>query len=95
MKNLKDMLNESRRVIDKDSTKKTRELIEEIYPSTSMGDYGLKEMLVSSAMEWMKSYMIEKICEWLESNLCYYDENHRGIDSGNSLIEDFKKAMEK
>jgi len=41
-----------------------------------------------------KSELIEKACGWLESNLCHYDENYCEIDSGKSLIEDFKKAME-
>lgn len=44
--------------------------------------------------KWKEQQMIKKACEWLESNLYYYDENYRGIDSGNSLVEDFKQAME-
>lgn len=51
------------------------------------------EELVNHFVNTSKSELIEKVCDWLESNLCYYDENYRGIDSGNSLIEDFKKAM--
>lgn len=51
------------------------------------------EALVNHFVDESKAELIEKACEWLESNLCCYDEKYRGIDSGNSLIEDFKQAM--
>lgn len=79
---------------------KARKIIEEIYPSRSMGDYGLKEMLVLKAMEWKEEDMIKKvvdflrrICETEDSKYVWFDteEGHCGIS--DELIEDFKKEM--
>lgn len=50
---------------------KARRLIEEIYPSESLGDYGLKEMLVLEAMKW-KDEIFEEILDgwydWAKAN---------------------------
>lgn len=79
---------------------KARKIVEEIYPSRSMGDYGLKEMLILKAMEWKEAEMIEKvvdflrvICEDNSSNYVWYDaeEGYCGID--DKLIEDFKHYL--
>lgn len=79
---------------------KIRELIEEIYPAKSLGDYGLKEMLALKVMEWKEEDMIKKVvdflrrvCETEDSKYVLFDteEGHCGID--NKLIEDFKHYL--
>lgn len=79
---------------------KIRELIEEIYPAKSLGDYGLKEMLALKVMEWKEEDMIKKVvdflrrvCETEDSKYVLFDteEGHCGISY--ELIEDFKKEM--
>lgn len=71
---------------------KARKLIEEIYPSKSLGDYGLKEQLLLKAMEWKQQQMIEKAVEWV----CLNAELYGGFNTMqlNIMVEQFKKAME-
>lgn len=64
---------------------KARELIEEIYPSTSMGDYGMKEQLLLEAMKW-KDENFEKILDYIE--ICY------GVFQFNEREKFIKKIKE-
>jgi len=75
----------------KDVTK-MHQLIDTIYPSTSMGDYGLKEMLVMEAMKWKQKQMVEKAVKWLKENEARYWSSE--YDTPQRLLDDFKKAME-
>lgn len=75
----------------KDVTK-MHQLIDTIYPSTSMGDYGLKEMLVMEAMKWKQKQMIEKAVKWLKENEARYWSSE--YDTPRRLLDDFKEAME-
>lgn len=75
----------------KDVTK-MHQLIDTIYPSTSMGDYGLKEMLVMEAMKWKQKQMVEKAVKWLKENESSYWSSE--YDTPQRLLDDFKKAME-
>lgn len=98
MKNLKDMLNESRGDIDKDIEKKAKEIAEDSQISTGES---CEEECYDCAMlmaEWMKSYMIEKAAKWLDDNQQVYreyDESGFYHEESQHLIKDFKKAMEK
>ena len=68
-------------------------------------DYFLNEEKVSvifeAGAEWADKTMIEKVCEWLKDNLCFYVHTVKvcGVDcpavSTESLINDIKKEMEK
>jgi hypothetical protein len=43
--------------------------------------------------KFKKQEIIERALNWINSNLCYYDES--GFDAdGNGILKDFKKAME-
>lgn len=90
MKNLKDMLNESRGDIDKDIKKKAKEIAEDNHISTGES---CEEECYDCAMlmaEWMKSYMIEKAIDKLDYVFDLYEE----IKDWD-VREDFRKAMEK
>ena len=100
MKNLKDMLNESRRD-DKVIEKKAEEIannhekpLYDIY-----GEYDSYDACYDSAMEmaeWMKSYMIENSCLWLEENArdyTYDDYDNTAYIHKQEFIKDFKEAM--
>ena len=101
MKNLKDMLNESRGD-DKVIEKKAEELL---YCVLKEHNWDVRKQITECAMlmaEWMKSYMAEKAVKWLnevvednQSKYVWYDaeEGYAGIEE--ELIDDFKKAMEK
>lgn len=105
MKNLKDMLNESRRGIDKDIEKKAKDIAIEIEKSSSfLSGFGKEEIVIEELQnaalemaEWMKSYMIEKSRLWLEGNA----EKYAGTTtSGDGYMEDdfykdFCEAMKK
>ena len=67
---------------------KMHQLIDTIYPSTSMGDYVLKEMLVMEAMKWKddKFYTILACIK-------YSMEKH-GIKGVDDFIMDIKKQWE-
>lgn len=67
---------------------KARELIDEIYPGTSLGDYGLKETLVLKSMEWKTLQIIE----WLKSHINDYIVWGRDIDY---IFDDLEKEMKK
>lgn len=98
MKNLKDVLNESRGDIDKDIEKKAEEFAED----RGHDRQSITESFVAALdmAEWMKGYMIEKAVKWLnevvednQSKYVWYDaeEGYAGIEE--ELIDDFKKAM--
>jgi hypothetical protein len=44
--------------------KKIHELIKEYAPSTSMGDFGNKELLCTELLDWYKKQVMEKVVEW-------------------------------
>lgn len=77
---------------------KVRELIEAIYPSTSMGDYGMKEMLLLEAMKWKEQEMIEKLKEMEIEDGDIEDFANEEQSSNYGLSEKFisrlKKEME-
>lgn len=77
---------------------KVRELIDEIYPSTSMGDYGLKEMLLLEAMKWKEQEMLEKLQEMDIEDGDIEDFANEEQSSNYGLSEKFisrlKKEME-
>lgn len=97
MKNLKDMLNESRGD-DKDIEKKAEELM---YCVLKEHNWDVRKQITECAMlmaEWMKNYMIEKAAKWLDDNQQVYreyDESGFYHEESQHLIKDFKKAMEK
>lgn len=52
-------------------------------------------------MIWQKKHLIDKACEWLEENVSKYsyvikieDTEYKKVHFTDSLIEDFRKAME-
>lgn len=97
MKNLKDMLNESRGDIDKDIKKKAKEIAEDNHISTGES---CEEECYDCAMlmaDWMKSYMIEKACKWLRANVDNYARYNVKTDECfvDDFEEDFVKEMEK
>ena len=54
------------------------------------------------AIKWADKTMIDKACEWLQENVDKYsyvmkvdDTEYRKVHFTDSLIEDFKKAIEK
>lgn len=92
MKNLKDMLNESRGDIDKDIEKKVKELSKEYDDGETEAKYIARDV-ASEMTYWMKGYMIERAVEWLSLNAELYGSFNAG--RLNDLVENFKKAMEK
>lgn len=95
MKNLKDMLNESRGD-DKVIEKKAEEIAKKHMPFAGVPITECIDATLEMA-EWMKSYMIEKACEWLENkskNYVYEFDMRAKIDD-EGLIKDFRKEMEK
>lgn len=72
--------------MNKQDNEKAREIIEEIYPSKSLGDYGLKEQLLLKAMEWKQQQMMNTFKTFVNRKF------HKG--DAEMLIRDFKKAME-
>ena len=87
MKNLKDMLNESRED-DKVIEKKAQEFAED----RGHDRQSITEAFVAALdmAEWMKSYMIEKAIDKLDYVFDLYEE----IKDWD-VREDFRKAMEK
>lgn len=78
---------------------KIHELIKKYAPSTSMGDFGNKELLCTELLDWHKKQVMEKVVEWIKEN-CYgnnyldwYDWDECRIDT-EEMIYDFKKAMD-
>ena len=92
MKNLKDMLNESRGDIDKDIKKKAEEIrLDYTNGGYRESVYGADlEDALNEMAEWMKSYMIEKAIDKLDYVFDLYEE----IKDWD-VREDFRKAMEK
>jgi hypothetical protein len=78
--------------------KKIHELIKEYAPSTSMGDFGNKELLCTELLDWHKKQVMEKVVEWIKENcygscyIDYYDPEQSRIDTDN-LINDLKEYM--
>ena len=56
----------------KEDIKKIHEIIDEVYPSTSMGDFGLKEQMCIEVFKYAKQQIFGRICRWLDDNLTYY-----------------------
>lgn len=85
---------------NQDETTKIHELIKEFSPSTSLGDFGMKELMCMKLLEWHKKNLTEKVAKWLEENcnvknyLDWDDWDECSIDA-YSLIYDFKEAIEK
>ena len=97
MKNLKDILNESRGDIDKDIEKKIKELSREYDDGESEAKYIARDVAQEMSY-WMKSYMIERACEWLKENCrdySYDDYNNTAYIHITDLIKEFKEEMEK
>ena len=103
MKDLKDMLNESRGDIDKDIKKKAKEIADNNeFPAlySKLYAYECVRERESAALEmadWMKSYMIEKACKWLRANVDNYARYNVKTDECfvDDFEDDFVKAMEK
>lgn len=74
----------------KEDIKKVHEMIKEIAPSKSMGDFGLKEKLCIELLKWKEEQLIEKACKWF----LYINEHNEDIACVEDFIENFKKAME-
>lgn len=74
---------------------KARELIEAIYPSTSMGDYGMKEMLLLAAMKWKEQEMIEKLKEMEIEDGDIEDFANEEQSSNYGLSEKFISRLKK
>jgi len=95
MKNLKDMLNESRGD-DKVIEKKAEEIAKKHMP---FGGVPITECIDATLemAEWMKSYMIEKARLWLEANAeDYAGTTVRGDGyMDDDFYKDFCEAMEK
>ena len=67
---------------------KARKLIEEIYPSKSLGDYGLKEQLLLEAMEW-KDEQYEEEKKELRGLVDMLPIN----ENNQTIIEDLKALL--
>ncbi|MBP5722058.1 MAG: hypothetical protein J6X18_00540 [Bacteroidales bacterium] len=83
--------------MNKEDAEKARELIEEIYPSKSLGDYGLKKTLMLKAMEWKQEQMIEKATTFIKEKVSDYfwlnDDEFVEFDK-EEFSNAFKKYME-
>lgn len=79
--------------------KKIHELIKKYAPSSSMGDFGNKELLCTELLDWHKKQVMEKVVEWIKENcygyyyIAYFDCEQARIDTDN-LIYDLKEYME-
>ena len=71
---------------------KIHELIKKVYPSTSLGDFGLKEQLCTEVAK----ATVEEACEWLKYNLhrFVHPDNMGSIYVSNTLFEKLHEAME-
>lgn len=86
-------------MVEYSEVEKIHELIRKFSPSTSMGDFGNKELMCTELLNWYKEYLIEKAVRYIKEN-CYgnsyldwYDWDQCRIDV-EELVYDFKKAME-
>ena len=90
MKDLKDMLNESRQDIDKDIEKQLKEVSREYDDGETEAKYIARDAAEGMAY-WMKGYMISVSCRWLEEALQEkFDANDSSI---RKFLADFKHAM--
>lgn len=62
---------------------------------TSSGEFSpsLTECFIAGA-EWEHNRFMEKACWWLRETAHFYVSDFTGELDDNSLLEDFKKAME-
>lgn len=83
------------------------EKADEIYPyyedMTDLETFQTASRQISfiAGAEWKEQQMVEKVCEWIKDQVCYYYhwevngdtyENEIVVDS-EKMIEDFKQAM--
>lgn len=76
---------------------KAKQIIESIYPSTSMGDYGLKEMLVTEAMKYKDEQTAHTVREMFGAMLMRKDSmmtdiwsrQYIDVDTVENILEDF------
>lgn len=79
------------------NVEKTQDLIKEIYPSTSMGDYGLKEMLVLEAMKWKDEQLNQAFDKALEHHSNKLKEGkitQYGMDNVFAFVENVRYFLE-
>ena len=78
----------------KEEIQKIHEIIDEVYPSKSMGDFGLKEQMCVEVFRYAKQTqecMLEKAVKFLEEAL---QEKFDADDSSvRMFLVDFKRAM--
>ena len=77
---------------NKEELETIHEIIKEVYPSTSMGDFGLKEQLCLEVAEHVKQQILTKASKWVYTYL--YTNVGLRVDFVEKEVEKFKKAME-
>lgn len=93
MKDLKDMLSESRRDTNKEIEKKAEELAKKHMPFAGVP---ITECIdaCNEMADWMKGYMIEKAYSWMDKNIDKYF-GASGTFNDVRFFSDFKDTMEK